>query len=61
MAIKNTDWMMGKRTGVAYAGEIEMVLLPPIETAGRGADDVMTLLLETRAAIAEELKTKSEK
>ena len=23
VAIKNTDWMMGKRTGVAYAGEIE--------------------------------------
>ena len=61
VAIKNTDWMMGKRTGVAYAGEIEMVLLPPIVTAGRGADDVMTLLLETRAAIVEELKTKSEK
>src|SRR6185503_17699670 len=27
VAIKNTDWMMGKRTGAAYAGEIEVVLL----------------------------------
>ena len=52
VAIKNTDWMMGKRTGVAYGGEIEMVLLPAIETKGR---DVMELLRETRAAIAREL------
>lgn len=52
VAIKNTDWMMGKRTGVAYAGEIEMVLLPPIETDGK---DVTELLTETREAIAEEL------
>lgn len=55
VAIKNTDWMMGKRTGVAFAGEIEMVLLPPIETAGKTADDVMGLLLETRTAIVAEL------
>ena len=56
VAIKNTDWMMGKRTGVAYSGEIEMILLPPIETTGHAADDVMDLLRETRAAIAKELK-----
>jgi 1-acyl-sn-glycerol-3-phosphate acyltransferase len=55
VAIRNTDWMMGKRTGVAYAGEIEMVLLQPIETAGKTSDDVMELLLETRKAIAIEL------
>ena len=58
VAIKNTDWMMGKRTGVAYAGEIEMVLLPPIETKGR---DVMELLRETRVAVAGELATKGER
>lgn len=52
VAIKNTDWMMGKRTGLAYPGEIEMHLLPPIETRGR---DVMELLRETRGAIAREL------
>ena len=52
VAIKNSDWMMGKRTGVAYPGEIEMVLLPPIETKGR---DVMEILIETRAAVAAEL------
>jgi len=55
VAIKNTDWMMGKRTGVAYSGEIEMVLLQPIETSG--TDDVMELLLKTRGAIAAELKS----
>ncbi len=56
VAIKNTDWMMGKRTGVAYAGEIEMVLLPPIETEGLNAeDDLMDLLGKTRRAIADEL------
>jgi 1-acyl-sn-glycerol-3-phosphate acyltransferase len=49
VAIKNTDWMMGKRTGVAYAGKIEMVLLPPIKTKGR---DLMEILRETRAAVA---------
>lgn len=55
VAIKNTDWMMGKRTGVAYSGEIEMVLMPPISTKGKIADDVMELLSKTREAIASEL------
>ena len=56
VAIKNTDRMMGKRTGVAYTGEIEMVLLPPIETSGQNAeDDLMDLLVNTRSAIAHEL------
>jgi len=48
--------MMGKKTGVAYPGEIEMVLLPPIETAGlTEKEDLMELLQKTRTAIAEEL------
>lgn len=56
VAIKNTDSMMGKRTGVAYAGEIEMVMLPPIETAGLDPEkDLMDVLYRTRAAIADEL------
>ena len=55
VAIKNTDRMMGKRTGVAYAGEIEMALLPPIPTKGTSTEDVMNLLLKTREAIAAEL------
>jgi len=56
VAIKNTDWMMGKRSALAYTGEIEMVLLPPIETAGlTEKEDLMELLQKTRTAIAEEL------
>ena len=55
VAITNTDWMMGKQTGVAYSGEIEMVLLPPIETVSLGPDDVMELMRKTRLAIAEGL------
>jgi 1-acyl-sn-glycerol-3-phosphate acyltransferase len=55
VAIKNTDWMMGKRTGVAFAGEIEMRLLPSIETTGKTAEDVFDLLIQTRKAIAQEL------
>jgi len=52
VAIKNTDWMMGKKTGVAYTGTIEIVLLPAIETDGR---EVMDILRETRLAVAAEL------
>jgi|SRR5215203_6177798 len=55
VAIKNTDWMMGKKTGVAYPGTIEMVLLPAIETGAAENGDLMELLRKTRAAIAEEL------
>lgn len=52
VAMKNTDWMMGKRTGVAFPGTIEMVLLPPVETKDR---ELIDILIETRIAIAEEL------
>ena len=38
VAIKNTDWMMGKRTGLAYAGEIEMHLLPADRNARKRCD-----------------------
>jgi 1-acyl-sn-glycerol-3-phosphate acyltransferase len=56
VAIKNTDWMMGKKQGVAYPGTIEMVLLPPIETKGLKADeDLMNLLRNVRFKIMEEL------
>lgn len=56
VAIRNTDWMMGKKTGLAYSGEIEMILLPPIESVGLDVEaGVMELLLKTRTAIAREL------
>lgn len=55
VAIKQTDWMMGKRRGVLFPGTIEMVLLPPIETKDFSGENLMDLLKQTRAAIAEEL------
>jgi len=55
VAMKRTDELMGKGTGVARPGSIEMVVLPPIETAGLTAQDVKPLTERTRAVIAEEL------
>jgi 1-acyl-sn-glycerol-3-phosphate acyltransferase len=56
VAIRDTDCLMGKKTGVAYKGEVEMVLLPPIETKGMTVEkDLMNLLTKTRKLIAEEL------
>ncbi len=52
VAIRNTDVMMGKRTGVAYPGIVEMVLLPPVDPAGR---EMSELIAEVRGAIAAEL------
>lgn len=57
VAIKNTDSMMGKRTGVAYSGTIEMILLPKVETKNLNAEkDLMSLLEKVRGMIAEEIK-----
>jgi 1-acyl-sn-glycerol-3-phosphate acyltransferase len=55
VAIKNTDWMMGKKRGVAYPGKIEMVLLPAIETQNFETENLMELLRKTREVVAEEL------
>jgi 1-acyl-sn-glycerol-3-phosphate acyltransferase len=59
VAFKHTDLLMGKGTGVARAGTIEMVILPPIETTGLSTDDdVKRLSAEVRARVAEELKSR---
>jgi len=55
VVFKNTDQLMGKKTGLAYSGKIEMVLLPAIETFGKTTNDLMSLLVETRKAAAKEL------
>jgi 1-acyl-sn-glycerol-3-phosphate acyltransferase len=56
VAVKNTDALMGKGTGVARPGTIEMVVLPPVETEGLKTDeDVKRLAERTRALVAEEL------
>ena len=58
VAIKHTDVLMGKGTGFARAGTIEMVLLPPVPVEDLPADHeeaVAHLIGETRARIAAEL------
>ncbi|MDX6695294.1 MAG: 1-acyl-sn-glycerol-3-phosphate acyltransferase [Blastocatellia bacterium] len=56
VAMKNTDALMGKGTGEARPGTIEMVLLPPVETAGLSTDeDVKRLIQQVHDSIAEEL------
>lgn len=55
VAIKHTDKLMGKGTGVARPGTIEMIILPPIETEGLTDADVKRLAERTRSVIAEEL------
>jgi 1-acyl-sn-glycerol-3-phosphate acyltransferase len=57
VAIKHTDKLMGKGTGTARPGTIEMVILPPVETTGLSTDeDVKRLSAAVRARIAEELE-----
>lgn len=56
VCIKNTDYLMGKKTGVANAGTMEIVLLPPIETKNASAENLEEIITKTRAAIAEELE-----
>jgi 1-acyl-sn-glycerol-3-phosphate acyltransferase len=56
VAIKNTDHLMGKGTGEARAGTIEMVMLPPISTAGYTRDeDVKRLVNKVHYIIGQEL------
>jgi 1-acyl-sn-glycerol-3-phosphate acyltransferase len=56
VAIKNSDVLMGKGTGEARSGIIEMILLPPVATAGVATDDDMNqMIAEVRKTIATEL------
>jgi 1-acyl-sn-glycerol-3-phosphate acyltransferase len=56
VAMKNTDALMGKGTGVARPGVIEMVILEPIQTAELSTDeDVERLIKQAHDRIAEEL------
>lgn len=57
VAIKNTDHLMGKGTGEARAGTIEMVMLPPVSTEGRSTDDeIKGLVNQVHSLIARELE-----
>ena len=58
VAIRHTDALMGKGTGFARPGTIEMVILPPVEVENLPADHdeaVAHLIGETRTRIAAEL------
>jgi 1-acyl-sn-glycerol-3-phosphate acyltransferase len=58
VAIKNSDVLMGKGTGEARSGSIEMVLLPPVKTVDVKTDeDIDRLISDVRSAVARELET----
>ena len=46
IAMKNTDYLMGKGTGEARPGTIEMVMLPPVSTAGVSTDNEVKQLVD---------------
>jgi 1-acyl-sn-glycerol-3-phosphate acyltransferase len=57
VAIKNTDALMGKGTGEARPGTIEMVILEPVETENLTTDEEVRHLTEhVRSVIGEELE-----
>jgi len=59
VAIKNSDVLMGKGTGEARSGTIEMVMMPPVETVGVSTDDDMNqFIADVRESIAAELNYK---
>jgi 1-acyl-sn-glycerol-3-phosphate acyltransferase len=56
VAFRNTDHLMGKGTGEAKAGTIEMIMLPPVSTAGVSTDeDVKRLVDRIHSIIGKEL------
>jgi len=56
VAIRNSDVLMGKGTGQARSGTIEMVFMKPIDTVDRTSDEsIDQLVAETRRMIAAEL------
>lgn len=57
VAMKNTDFAMGKKHNYATPATCQMILLPPIETKGLNTEeDLINLLKKVRGAIAGELK-----
>jgi 1-acyl-sn-glycerol-3-phosphate acyltransferase len=56
VAMKNTDVLMGKGTGQARPGTIEVVILEPVQTTGLSTDeDVERLIKKVHTRIAREL------
>jgi 1-acyl-sn-glycerol-3-phosphate acyltransferase len=46
IALKNSDKLMGRGTGEAWPGTIEMVMLPPVETSRISNDEDLRKLVE---------------
>jgi len=56
VAIRNSDVLMGKGTGEARSGTIEMVFMPPVDMVGVTTDEDMNqLIASVRDSIAREL------
>lgn len=56
VAIKHTDRLMGKGTGEASSGTIEMVLMSPVQTRGIESDgDISDLVDRVRSMVSREL------
>jgi 1-acyl-sn-glycerol-3-phosphate acyltransferase len=56
VAIKNSDVLMGKGTGEARSGILEMVIMPPVDTAKFATDEgINQLISDVRRSIASEL------
>ena len=56
IAIRNSDVLMGKGTGEAKGGTIDMVIMPPVSTANVESDqDMAVLISNVRLSIAKEL------
>jgi 1-acyl-sn-glycerol-3-phosphate acyltransferase len=58
VALKNSDVLMGKGTGVARSGTLEMVVMEPVSTDGLQTDqDINDLIAGVRQSIASRLAT----
>jgi 1-acyl-sn-glycerol-3-phosphate acyltransferase len=56
IAIKNTDWMMGKKQGLCFPGTIEITIFPAVETKDLDEDTgLKPLVNNVRGTIAREL------
>ena len=59
MAIKNSDQLMGRGTGEAWPGMIEVVMFPPVETSWvSGDEDLQKLVDQVQGIIMKELGVK---
>jgi len=59
IALKNSDVLMGKGTGEAWPGTIEMIMFPPVDTSSvAGDEDLDRLVQRVQGVIMTELGVK---